>query len=242
MRFCDVPPPRRVVPSGGGGRLPSVAARDVVGRGPPEGGADGTKRSDGTGPLPRIPPPPPSKIAARRPPPPPPSTAEVTPSPTFGTVSLEEHASPLVNTCRVESAETPLPASPNPTRHTMGAEKSTPDSAIRPMALSYDRREAEGKGAARPSEDAEGGPRSADATRPTRKEEGAPTPKGAGGGPDRTPEVRTPEIERAGPIAPKKAQETPSKAGAPVVIQNGTLAAASALMTLFGNEKSPQQA
>ena len=67
-----------------------------------------------------------------------PAMSKVTPSPTFQMSSLtEQQESPSSIVNKIRSLETPLPVSPNPSRHTMGTEKCSPDSVIRPTVLTY---------------------------------------------------------------------------------------------------------
>jgi len=189
--------------------------------------------------------PPPVEVAVT-----PAEKTEVTPSPTLHVASAQREANHSVAATGGVggSLETPLPASPNPTRYAVGTEKSTPDSAIRPMVLSY-------KG------------NNADAIRPTvltyRGNDEGPVAEGKGlSPPERPPSTRgdavSPvlkqrDVEKSRqsqalianhgarvPATPKaKVSPLASCDAATPVIQNGTLAAASALMTLFGTDKSP---
>lgn len=149
-----------------------------------------------------------------------PSMSKVTPSPSAvqGATPHEPQKPPA----QEEDDTTPLPETPNPTRHVMGAEPNTPDSVIKPMALSYlkggqqvpDSRELKVVAAATP------------AKMP------APRPPAA------TRQVSS--TSKLPPITPKITTFKRDVVTSPrPVIQNGTLAAASALMTLFG-ENSPK--
>jgi len=176
-----------------------------------------------------------------------PAMTKVTPSPTLQMSSLPEQqelsTSPITN--ELGSLETPLPLSPNPTRHALGSEKSTPDSVIRPTVLTFK----QGKDcqlseivlantllplkkvqleikayATQHHKIVQKLDQSSTVTVvdvPTR----CSPPKSG-------PKTTTLDI-KIGDLLP------PPKAALPV-IQNGTLAAASALMTLFGNEKTSQ--
>lgn len=182
-----------------------------------------------------------------------PAMSKVTPSPTFpvGSVPVEEEEEqnkspiPLINQELRSFERTPLEASPDPTRHAMGGEKSTPDSVIRPMALTYYK----------------GGnkdgvlvvPGSVPSSVPSATDIGnksLPLALPATKGLNSTPKQRNAKATLVAPhtlpskssIATTPRAKTAGKSpprSAPPVIQNGTLAAASALMTLFGNEKSP---
>lgn len=122
------------------------------------------------------------------------------------------------------SLGTPLPGSPNPARHAMGATRvgsSSPESVIRPKVLTYDRGGWPGGG---------GG-------------------IGAGGclygvgrncAPATSPLVAEGLLQRsrsASNYSPTLKSPASRSVPATPVIQNGTLAAASALMTLFSEEK-----
>lgn len=166
---------------------------------------------------------------------------KVTPSPTFQMISISEHRESPLASSKSRSLETPLPVSPNPTRHTMGTEKSTPDSVIRPTVLTYN-----------------GGKDSLSAEhimvkRPLPINQALLTITGD----IVRQQVVQPNYSEAkiaknmaflcSPLMAESMVSTALKAKptaavaspkpAPPVIQNGTLAAASALMTLFGTEK-----
>jgi len=157
-------------------------------------------------------------------------------------------------------AETPLPISPNPTRHALGNEKSTPDSVIRPKVLTY-RPGGKECGSLPPlSEDgSETTPSISNSPSKIKgkeasasvKVESASDTKGATTttgqySPQKSNAIGTSITTTTTAFAnspAKNASVSPHKRAAPPppVIQNGTLAAASALMTLFGNERSPTQ-
>lgn len=173
-----------------------------------------------------------------------PALTKVTPSPTLHTTFLPEiqelSASPVV---QAGSLETPLPLSPNPTRHILGSAKGTPDSVIRPTVLLFK----QGK------ECQSSGIIPANSPLPPNKYQLKTMEDDS----QRHSTVHKQDLSRAvtvddNPVlcSPTKSRATPSALGAaegallptpkiaPPVIQNGTLAAASALMTLFGNENS----
>jgi len=103
--------------------------------------------------------------------------------------------------------KTPLPSSPDPTRHTQGAEHSTPESVIKPKVLQY-----KGdvmKQNATESSDSEGMNKST-----SNIETKMP--------------VGTPSVRDASNMSTEKA---------PPVMKSGALVAASALMTLLGKEE-----
>lgn len=195
------------------------------------------------------------------------NNTKVTPSPTIPIstpiISTEQQqqqqqGESLFLSPQCSLAETPLPISPNPTRHALGNEKSTPDSVIRPKVLTY-RPGGKECGSLPPlSEDGsdttpsisnspskiEGKEASASV-----KVESASDTKGATTttgqySPQKSNAVGTSTTTTAfANSTAKNASVSPHKRAAPPppVIQNGTLAAASALMTLFGNERSPTQ-
>jgi len=162
-----------------------------------------------------------------------PAMTKVTPSPIQASSAQQNLSeSPLHH-----SPETPLPESPNPTRHAMGTEKSTPDSVIRPKVLSY-----LGRGDKTPISTEE-------KLSPAPKENIKPNPKLKIANDDIISKRFPPKSPASAPTKSSSKPNTPkttsAKIGAagtpksaPPVIQNNTLAAASALMTLFGNEKS----
>ena len=140
--------------------------------------------------------------------------------------------------------ETPLPVSPNPTRHALGNEKNTPDSVIRPKVLTY----RPGGTEIYPLSSSEAVSSKASPLQhcqSTIQEKDAKIKVGS------TTTARHFSTEKSHNIGTSITTTTAMKAEPvtksprasappPPVIQNGTLAAASALMTLFGNERSPQ--
>ncbi|KAL7547976.1 hypothetical protein ACHAWF_011251, partial [Thalassiosira exigua] len=175
------------------------------------------------------------------------ATCKVTPSPTLlhtnAPVKKEPTKSSAAST--PQNPESPLPASPNPTRHTMGIVKSTPDSAVRPTILTYGRGEID-----EPSE-------ASVAKSPSPRKQPSVSPKGDANK-EQVAEASSPGSGRKPKASPVQSKTSPAPAGAgadavasgnspeapvakrpppgPPLIQNGTLAAASALMTLFGND------
>jgi hypothetical protein len=139
-----------------------------------------------------------------------PSMSKVTPSPSGqGSTPHEQHQQLQTEE---EDDTTPLPETPNPTRHVMGAEPTTPDSVIKPTVLSY----------------LKGGQRIEvlpGSQQPPAVATRAAAPSSTSKLPPTTPKSTV--LKRDVLTSPRP------------VIQNGTLAAASALMTLFG-ENSPQ--
>ena len=146
-----------------------------------------------------------------------PSMSKVTPSPA-GVLGATPHE-PQKQPAAEEDDTTPLPETPNPTRHVMGADPNTPDSIIKPMTLSYL------KGGQRVP-----GSRAVAASKPVQ--------------PAAEPPAALRQVSSTSKLPPTTPQVTTFKRDVLTsprpVIQNGTLAAASALMTLFGND-SPQQ-
>jgi hypothetical protein len=184
---------------------------------------------------------------------------------------------------KVPPLDTPYPISPNPAKHTLGNEKGTPDSVIRPTVLTYrggekdfatchSRRREEACDAPPPSlcrspslsaatsacVDNGKGPSSIlrDETRSAiegdedchEDHEGGdaqvePATSGGDGGAS-PPSSRSPTTSKTSMSTAISASPVGAKVmtSAPPMIQNGTLAAASALMTLFGKERgSPPQ-
>ncbi len=143
-------------------------------------------------------------------------------------------------------AETPLPITPNPTRHVLGIEKNTPDSVIRPKVLTYrpGSTEPEVVSSNSPLHHSQSTIEEKEATvlvlqsMSDAKEEittRLSSPKKSNSiGTSTTNAIAEPAKKDETASLPKPAPPPPP------VIQNGTLAAASALMTLFGNERSPQ--
>jgi len=171
-------------------------------------------------------------------------TTKVTPSPTFQMISLSEHRESPLTSGKNRSLETPLPVSPNPTRHTMGTEKSTPDSVIRPTVLSYKG----GKDGLSAEHIMVKSPvplnqclltTTGDIMRQQVVQPNRSVAKNAKNVAFLCSPLKTESMVPTSPKAKPTALVAPSKA-APPVIQNGTLAAASALMTLFGIEKCPK--
>jgi len=168
---------------------------------------------------------------------------KVTPSPTFQIVSHpEKHNSPLISN-KEQSFQTPLPMSPNPTRHTMGTKKSTPDSVIRPTVLTF-RAGADGQSSAANMQKSPMPPKqcqvsvTSNSTNQVLVKPGHTHTQIAENASHHSSPLKEASQK---PVTPKaKLPPSDSVGRAPPVIQNGTLAAASALMTLFGNEKSPQ--
>lgn len=172
---------------------------------------------------------------------------KVTPSPTFQmnpplcSEQQGESASPSITRQPQSSlVETPLQVSPNPSRHMLGNEKSTPDSVIRPTVLTYRPIDeccpkSNCSSGRRPLPQSRG-PIEEKAVTIDQEAESMPADDAISGlssnGKDFFITTSTPlhlaSISASSPRA------------VPPVIQNGTLAAASALMTLFGNERSPQ--
>ncbi len=145
-------------------------------------------------------------------------------------------------------ADTPLPITPNPTRHVLGTEKNTPDSVIRPRVLTYrpGSMESEVISGNSPVHDYQSTIEEKEATvlvlesmLGTNDEITTPqfSPKKSNsiGTSTTTATIAEPAKKNVPTSLPKPPAPPP-----PPVIQNGTLAAASALMTLFGNERSPQ--
>lgn len=170
--------------------------------------------------TPGLPPPPETVLST-------PAMTKVTPSPTFQMSTLSEQGDSLLITNKLRSLDTPLPVSPNPARHAMGAEKGTPDSFIRPTVLTY--------------QGGKEGQRSEIVAVKTLLPVSQVVVD-----PDRSMSMSS-KHEPISYSANKSESRRWITAGkvaiskrTPPVIQNGTLAAASALMTLFGNEKSPQ--
>ena len=189
---------------------------------------------------------------------------KVTPSPTSQVPSSQQQMppTPFSSTEVSNTPKTPLPESPNPTRHAMGIEKSTPDSAIRPMVLTYRRKEEQRKlpssetaspinsstsSTSTNNKDMDGATLQSMFTR-RQKQEATITSKLS---PPLSPAAALAAVSAAHRSPPKSTSRIPttpkakatqrkvtSPRTAPPIIQNGTLAAASALMTLFGNEKS----
>lgn len=142
-----------------------------------------------------------------------PSMSKVTPSPSGQGLTPHELQK---DTPEEEDDTSPLPETPNPTRHVMGADPTTPDSVIKPTILSYL------KGGQR-VEIVQGSQEAVEA------------------GQADTFSRRAYSASKLPPTTPKVATYKRDVLTSPrPVIQNGTLAAASALMTLFGNESSPQ--
>ena len=125
----------------------------------------------------------------------------------------EEHTQ---QQAEMEDDTTPLPETPNPTRHVMGSDPNTPDSVIKPTALSYLKR---GQRVEVLTGDQYSTTKEANMSKPPARKmwQASSTSKL----PPTTPRVDV--IQRDVATSPRP------------VIQNGTLAAASALMTLFGN-------
>lgn len=174
-----------------------------------------------------------------------PIMSKVTPSPTSQMCSLPEkqELASLVIPVQRQSAETPLPSSPNPTRHTMGNEKRTPDSAIRPKILTYKHdvqalhSDTVDSRTVKPSNELELDLKNYTHRHTVRKKVDLGSSIQSSSL-DPHPSI-VPGLER--PISGVNLlSSSRSPRAAPPVIQNGTLAAASALMTLFGNEYSPQ--
>lgn len=153
-----------------------------------------------------------------------PSMTKVTPSPSGQAASPHHQKQP-----DTKDSKTPLPETPNPTRHAMGAESSTPDSVIRPTVLSYFGKAKEGQLVevmAPPSSkpiDAQFKLSAKPAATP-KKPRTRQSPKSASKLPS-TPKVN---------ISQREAFTSPRP-----IIQNNTLAAASALMTLSDHKKGP---
>ncbi len=162
-----------------------------------------------------------------------PAMSKVTPSPNQSSSTQQKLSESPIH---YNSPETPLPESPNPTRHAMGTEKSTPDSVIRPKVLSFI-----GRGDKTPISIKE-------KFSPAPKENIKPNLKVTIADEDIISKRFPPKSPASAPTKSSSKPNTPknksAKSGvgtpksAPPVIQNNTLAAASALMTLFGNEKS----
>jgi hypothetical protein len=109
---------------------------------------------------------------------------------------------------------TPLPKSPDPTRHVQGVENSTPESAIKPKVLQYQRDDIK---------------RSA--------------PECTSSIPKTETKKSTPRSKSKLPVSNTRDQSAASilsTQDAPTIMKNGTLVAASALMTLLGREKSEE--
>ena len=148
-----------------------------------------------------------------------PFMSKVTPSPST-LQGVTPHERPQ-GSPEEEDDTTPLPETPNPTRHVMGADVNTPDSVIKPTTLSYF------KGGQRIQVLAES------------ERAGAVFSKGIE---PKQPTMRqVNSTSRLPPTTPKTAPLKRDVLTSPrPVIQNNTLAAASALMTLYG-ENSPEQ-
>jgi len=156
---------------------------------------------------------------------------KVTPSPTFNITSLsQQHKSPPASSKIGGSLQSPLTVSPNPTRHTMGTESSTPDSVIRPTVLTYQGNKSQKVECCLPPDH----PQAASGDHPS----GIETLESCRSEANNEKKV----VILCSPLQPdSKSLSSPlvgSPKAAPPVIQNGTLAAASALMTLFGIENS----
>ncbi len=109
--------------------------------------------------------------------------------------------------------KTPLPDSPDPTRHVQGVDISSPESAIKPKLLQYQgydiKQSASESSSSRPNAET-------NESRPTSESELPPS---------------NPRDQSTGSSAL-------STHDAPTIMKNGTLVAASALMTLLGREKN----
>lgn len=148
-----------------------------------------------------------------------PSTTKVTPSPT-GQVASPHHQQQNQSSVDFKDSKTPLPETPNPTRHAMGTESSTPDSVIRPTILSYLSKEGE----------------FVEMISSSNKSSNVLYDTNADAKPAALGQLRarqSPKSTSKLPSTPKAnvSQRTALTSPRPV-IQNGTLAAASALMTL----------
>lgn len=145
--------------------------------------------------------------------------AEVTPSTSNLSGALSDHITSDKASCTFDS---PLPLSPNPTRHVMGTTKNSPDSVIRPTVLSY-----QSLGCAR---------KNLLTHKSTAQHYLVNSCEEIAANSDK--KVFTHDsIVPASKMTSCRGNERIHKNVS--VIQNGTLAAASALMTLFGNELSP---
>ncbi|KAL9178313.1 hypothetical protein ACHAXT_001741 [Thalassiosira profunda] len=134
-----------------------------------------------------------------------PGLSKVTPSPTFlfGEPPPPEASPPDSVKKQLHPPETPIPETPHVTKHVMGtASKNTPDSVMRPKVLSY-RKGGTAEGATAKSEGA------------SPRKEGSPAAK--------SPKKQSPAYKSPAAKSPR---------AKPMVMQNGTLAAASALMDL----------
>jgi hypothetical protein len=154
-----------------------------------------------------------------------PSMTKVTPSPT-GQVASPHHQQQNQSSTDLKDSKTPLPETPNPTRHAMGTESSTPDSVIRPTILSYLSKEVE----------------LVEMVSSSNKSSNIPNGINANAKPVALGQLRTrqsPKSTSKLPSTPKAnvSQRTALTSPRPV-IQNGTLAAASALMTLTKRHQS----
>lgn len=125
----------------------------------------------------------------------------------------EDHES-MSTSKNSSSLQTPLPASPDPARHVMDAEKGTPESVIQPTVLNY----------------------------PCKSGKALDMSVLHLKGADTAGQLRhgKPTVSLNTKKADLKVVKEATPQNKPHVIQNGTLAAASALMTLFGNEDIPK--
>ncbi|KAL3780258.1 hypothetical protein HJC23_007040 [Cyclotella cryptica] len=152
-----------------------------------------------------------------------PSMTKVTPSPT-GLVASPHHEQQKQTSTDFKDSKTPLPETPNPTRHAMGTESSTPDSVIRPTVLSYLSKDGdliEVDSSSKKSPDVPYDKKANPAA--VRQLRARQSPKSASKLPS-TPKANV--LQRTALTSPRP------------VIQNGTLAAASALMTLTKRHQS----
>lgn len=168
---------------------------------------------------------------------------KVTPSPSGLTTSPQQKQQPQSSPAAKDS-KTPLPESPNPTRHAMGIETGTPDSAIRPTVLC-----AKYQGSGKRTQLAEAAApstKSSESSPPAKKETDEVDVSR-----DKTEYAPTRQLRssRSPSKSASKVQTTPTtrasqravKTAPRPVMQNGTLAAASALMTLFSDKDKEEE-
>ena len=159
---------------------------------------------------------------------------KVTPSPTLliSTRTRQQESSPQKCADVPHTFDTPLSISPDAIRHTMGADARTPDSVIRPTLLTY--KERHDSLSLDTSSSDQGlhfhAPARMSLEDQTNQAHGEETAQG--GGSETEGAALSCDFQNGACPDPQKA--------VPPLIQNGTLAAASALMTLFGNDKNSQ--